>query len=643
MRNKMNILKITYNVIFVVSVALLAACSQQKDSKAPEKSLPEKTVTPISQKVETENFISEANLKKIKSHPRLFLKKEDFVSLKENLKNNKVAKNISDNIIIEADKILKLPPLERKQIGRRLLEVSRESLRRIFYLSYAYQMTEDKKYASAAEREMLCSAAFSDWNPPHFLDVAEMSLGMAIGYDWCFDTLSESAKKEISNAIIEKGLNPSLKKIRSNWWLRSKGNWNQVCNASMFTAALAVYELDPNMAKNVMERSIATNQKAFEVYAPDGVYPEGPTYWSYGTSFQIALIDMLRCAFGDSLDLENKEGFRKSAEFIVACQSPIGLQYNYSDNRSTQFFSTSMIWFANETNNTSLIYPYTSYFKNALNGKGDVHHSILKNRLLPMYMPSISKINFKNIEDKSSNLWVGRGVIPVAMVKCKNIYLGIKGGKARVSHGHMDAGSFVFDKNGERWICDSNYAHYHEHEKRGINLHDNKKPDGQKWKVLGYSPKSHACIIVNDKKFDVNAIAQIVETYNSPNRLGVKIDLSKTLLGEVKSAFRTARVIDSERLEIVDEIEAREDLDAKVLWNFPTYAKIEKVSENEFILTQKGKNVSVKATTNVPINAKLLPLPVELEHEVKINKENFAGFEFIVPKGKSVKFVVTIE
>ncbi len=644
----MNIHKTLYCLAFAVCAVLFVACSPKQDSKSstlssqkPSTIPSQKTPSKVLKETESGKFISQSHFEKIGGHPRLFLKKEDFASMKNNLKKNSVAKNISDNLIVETDKILKLPPLERKQVGRRLLMVSRESLRRILYLSYAYRMTGDKKYASGAEREMLCSASFTDWNPSHFLDVAEMSLGLSVGYDWCFDALSESAKKEISNAIIEKGLKPSLQKSRFKWWLRNKGNWNQVCNASMFAAALAVYDVDEKMAKEVMERSIESNQKAFEIYAPDGVYPEGPSYWSYGTSFQIALIDMLRCVFGESFGMENKQGFCKSAEFIVTCQSPVGMQFNFSDNRAGCFFSTSIVWFANETKNPSLIYPYLRYLKNAIDGKGNVFHGILKNRLLPIYMPCISKTDFKSVKEQPTNLWVGQGKNPVAIVKCKDVYFGIKGGSAKISHAHMDAGSFVFDKNGLRWICDSDYAQYHENEKRGIKLWQSNGSD--RWKLVGYSPKSHSCIIVNDKKYEVNATAPIVETYDAPNALGVKIDLTSTLAGEVKSAFRTARVINENKLEIVDEIEARQDLDAKVLWNFPTYAQIEKVSDNEFILTQKGKKVLIKAIANIPLETKILPIPKELENDPQKGKENFAGFEFVIPKGESVKFVVEIE
>jgi hypothetical protein len=37
---------------------------------------------------------------------------------------------------------------------------------------------------------MLAAAAFSDWNPSHFLDVAEMTAALAIGYDWLYEEVS---------------------------------------------------------------------------------------------------------------------------------------------------------------------------------------------------------------------------------------------------------------------------------------------------------------------------------------------------------------------------------------------------------------------------------------------------------------------
>ena len=63
---------------------------------------------------------------------------------------------------------------------RRLLGISRSALRRIFYTSYAYRTTKDAKYRDYAKSELLNVCQFTNWNPNHFLDVAEMTLAAAI-------------------------------------------------------------------------------------------------------------------------------------------------------------------------------------------------------------------------------------------------------------------------------------------------------------------------------------------------------------------------------------------------------------------------------------------------------------------------------
>ena len=44
-------------------------------------------------------------------------------------------------------------------------------------------LTGDRAFSSRAEQEMLAAAAFTDWNPSHFLDVGEMTTALALGYD----------------------------------------------------------------------------------------------------------------------------------------------------------------------------------------------------------------------------------------------------------------------------------------------------------------------------------------------------------------------------------------------------------------------------------------------------------------------------
>src|SRR6476469_7691116 len=139
-------------------------------------------------------------------------------------------RSMHQSILAQCDSFLSKPPVEHIKIGKRLLDKSRECLRRVFFLSYAWRMTHDQRYADRAEKEMLAIAAFSDWNPTHFLDVAEMTMAMSIGYDWLFSGLSANSRQTIREAIIKKGIEPS-QDSKYNSWLKAEHNWNQVCNA----------------------------------------------------------------------------------------------------------------------------------------------------------------------------------------------------------------------------------------------------------------------------------------------------------------------------------------------------------------------------------------------------------------------------
>ncbi|MEJ7828514.1 MAG: DUF4962 domain-containing protein [Segetibacter sp.] len=177
---------------------------------------------------------------KLPGHPRILLLKGEEAAIKKTVNADKLWTSMQQAILAESDNIINAAPIERIQIGRRLLDKSREALRRLFFLSYAYRMTQDQKYLQRAEKEMLKISGFTDWNPTHFLDVAEMTMALAIGYDWLYDGLSSDSKLVIREAILKKGIEPSLDS-KYNSWLKAEHNWNQVCNAGMMYGALAIY------------------------------------------------------------------------------------------------------------------------------------------------------------------------------------------------------------------------------------------------------------------------------------------------------------------------------------------------------------------------------------------------------------------
>ena len=126
-----------------------------------------------------------------------------------------------------AAEVLDQPVLERVKLGKRLLAVSREAVKRIFYLSYTYRITGDTRMADRAIREMEAVCGFVDWNPLHFLDVGEMCLAVSIGYDWLYDRIPEGTREQIRKALVNKGFeatrSPVTTGIRSataDWYSR---------------------------------------------------------------------------------------------------------------------------------------------------------------------------------------------------------------------------------------------------------------------------------------------------------------------------------------------------------------------------------------------------------------------------------------
>ena len=65
----------------------------------------------------------------------------------------------------------------------------------------AYRLYGDRRHLDRCLAEMRAVSAFQDWNPRHFLDVAEMSLALALGYDWLYGDLSEEDRNLFADAL----------------------------------------------------------------------------------------------------------------------------------------------------------------------------------------------------------------------------------------------------------------------------------------------------------------------------------------------------------------------------------------------------------------------------------------------------------
>lgn len=127
-----------------------------------------------------------------KSKPRMVFNHQIVANLKTKIRTDAVIGNVYKAVKHDAYKILGEPLLERIMTGRRLLGVSRTMLHRINLLGVVYMVENDPVILERIDKEVLAVCSFADWNPSHYLDVAEMSMAVAFALDWTFDKLPKA-------------------------------------------------------------------------------------------------------------------------------------------------------------------------------------------------------------------------------------------------------------------------------------------------------------------------------------------------------------------------------------------------------------------------------------------------------------------
>lgn len=554
----------------------------------------------------------EAFENKLPSHPRLILRQGDIMQLRHRIETDSMTETLNRYILRRAETMLSEETSIRQKTGKRLLTVSRTVMERVLFCSYVYLTTNDIRYAERAEREMLAAASFEDWNPSHFLDVAEMTIALALGYDWLYDFLSEESRHTIEQAIVEKGLNATTN-AKQMWFYGAENNWNQVCNAGMVLGALAVGDKYGELLKPTIQKSLDSNPLALVSYKPDGVYPEGFSYWSYGTWFQVLLIEALRTAVGDDFDIAKSAGFLESAYFMSFMQAPSGNAYNFSDSsRSKQAVNPLLAWFAAEIGDSSVLWNDYQSVKLKVNS---LKISVAERRLLPVAMLFLGRLNGEKIAPPNRDFWSGQGSQPLFVFRSdwddlNGVYLAAKGGSPSLSHAHMDGGSFVYEWGGVRWACDLGSQNYHSLESKGVQLWKKGQNSGR-WSVYRLSPYSHNTLTINDKLHRYEGQAKMVKTFASSSRRGAKFDLSE-LFFDAKSVHRTIAAESNGVVRIEDKITAGSQ-PCRVRWTMMTEAEVENRDGRSLNLHSKGRTIELRASAKMPF--RIATLSAESPHD----------------------------
>jgi hypothetical protein len=532
--------------------------------------------------------VKASDLKKLAPHPRLILTEKRLAAIQQGAKTDEKLAWKIQVLTKDADALLATTPSVRVLIGPRLLAVSRETVRRVYTLGLLYRLTGERRYAERAKLELLTVAAFSDWNPSHFLDVAEMSHAVAVGYDWLYAYLTAEERKTLREALVEKGMKQGLPLYATDeWQVSDNTNWNQVCNGGLGLACLSVGDEEPELALKIMNHGLRLLPNALKSYGQDGGWAEGPSYWNYATRYTVYYIDALQSALGKDFGLSQYPGLKKAGNFYMHAVGPGRRSFNYADAKEHLDPSHAMAYLARR---------FKRPIYNLVNDRGFTEKNVDPFTVL-WHEPVPADLNldkepldayFKNVEVAFfRSTWASDTAL----------FAGFKGGDNTANHGHLDIGSFVLDADGVRWAVDLGGDEYN------LPGYFDKGAQGERWKYFRLNTFSHNTLVIGGKNQQVEAQAPITKFSSKAHRAFAIADLTKAYEG-AQSLRRGVALLERRRLLVQDEVKLKAP--DSLRWGMMTNAALA-LDGKRAVLSQDGKQL--EALILAPAGAVFVELP----------------------------------
>ncbi len=573
--------------------------------------------------------LTPVTLRDLRPHPRLLVGPDTWREIRQRAETDAAFHTLIECALATARGRIAAPPPKRVLTGKRLLFVSRRVLADAVWFSLAYQVTGERRFLEVAERNLLAAAAFDDWNPSHFLDVAEMSAAVALGYDWLYHDLSPASRAVLRRALVEKGVRPALDPTQEhNWWHTARMNWNQVCLGGLTLAALAIAEDEPELARRSLELLALRHDNGLAPYGPDGIYPEGPNYWRFGSSYTVLSLAALQSALGTEAPYRDLSAFLASARIQDQLIAPSGEVFSFGDGKSMAVPDPLLFWFAQRLKEPSLL---------ANQGRHYPPHAT---------HPNPDQFTFENIfailcwqqpKRAAVNVWsslFAKGQVPLAVFRGPDqprgpFYLAVKGGSPGDSHGHMDSGSFILEINGVRWADDLGMQAYTALEAAGIKLFDARQ-DGDRWRIFRYTNFAHNTLTLGSALHRVEGRSTLGDFSAEPGTLGVTADLKPVLSGNLERALRRFQPhADGLGVDITDDLAGLAPK-TEVTWTLVTSSTVT-IDRDRALLSSGAHSVAVK----------LLDAPSGMKAEL-VSAAGTAAFDEPAPKHRILRFHIPV-
>lgn len=487
--------------------------------------------------------------------PRLVLTHDRVEALRAMVGADATARTYAARLAQVGMRILDQPVTPRVALATRAAPGTRRLFDRVACLSLLHLVDGDQRWVTRAVEEMGAIAGLPDWNPAHFLDVAETTQAMAIGYDWLHAALDVDTRRLVRVAIVEKGLRAGE---AAYWqqapWVTAGDDWTATCNAAMIVGALAVADEEPDLAHAVAARAIDSLPLALAAFGSDGAWPDGPAFWDGATGALAITVAALESAIGTHLGICDSVGLLAGPAYRLHVTGATGLAFNYADSADRLEVDPALEWLGHRSRD-----PWVVAEARARTGGAG------RPLALAWYQPLLlgATVSRATALDR---------LFPDANVVCMRsawddpaaTYCAAKGGNNATKHAHLDLGTFVLDALGHRWALDLGADDFTLPEYLGRRRHA----------YYRTRTEAHNTLIVDGQNQDPAARAHVVAFAASASEARAVIDLGQAYAtAGVTRARRGIGLVDGRRRVIVqDEVTVRPGTD--VAWAMHTQAEV---------------------------------------------------------------------
>ncbi|MBQ4630336.1 MAG: discoidin domain-containing protein [Clostridia bacterium] len=508
-----------------------------------------------------------ANVRKLhpeKSHPRIFMDNNGFETVKKEIETDPTKAKWFEEIKKDAEFYYKKRvSTYGKTDGSRMSDQANQLIYIVKSCGFVYNVTGETKYADRVVEELEAILSFPDWNPHHFLDVGRYMQAVALCYDWMYDYLSEDLRIECRKSLREKAYSELMKdylflpRDRGFHWSEAAtgDNWNTVINSGAMMSALAIGDEEDSreICEDVLTEAMLSIEAAFNMLAPDGSWYEGVGYWTGTASTMIYAMAALNSASGSDYGLFNVPGLKYAGHYLYEMSGSTGIfNFNYAPQRG--YASPFMVYFAERLGNDSLKKIIINHMEqysepgdaDSILFCGDVPGDDVDITLpLDSYYRGTESVSMRSTWDTDSMF-----------------YAGIHSGHNAALNGQLDAGTFVIDAYGNRFVYDLGTENY------------NLKGNFEKYRNRA---EGNNCYIINpstDFYDQLKAAYCYMEKYESNECSAYAItDLTAAYEGKVSSAVRGMKMTNNRTSVVLqDEIKCIEP--SWIHWGFHTQANV---------------------------------------------------------------------